>query len=66
MRSDVEVVDRIYRYVTETLGVKDATVGYGGWYAFVFCKHPQDEHFLKQKLDGGFDGIGVVVKRRCM
>jgi hypothetical protein len=66
VREDVEIVDRVYRHVTETLGVKDATVGYGGWYVIVFCQYPQDEQFLKQKLDGGFDGIGVIVKRRCM
>jgi len=62
----VEIVDDIYRYITEKLGVKDITVGYGGSYVYVFCKHPQDYHFLSQKLDGGFFGIGVIVKRHCM
>jgi hypothetical protein len=66
VRRDVEIAERIYRYVTVILGVKNATVGYGGQNAYVFCENFQDEHFLRQKLEDGFDGIKVVVERRCM
>ena len=60
MKEYQAVVDGLYRYVTVALGVKDVTVAYGGWYAFVFCANPQDEHFVGQKLPDGWHGVVVV------